>query len=264
MRYWVTLVAVVSRLGAGRRMRLKMVVVGLVAPLRDKLVGPRDARLRIRYGRLEVPWRVGPSSDFDVLNEVLVLNVYAAVLPAKNPTMILDLGSHMGASVLFWRERFPGSRIVAVEPDPVTFRRLGRNVGGLPAVELRNLAVCHEDGPAKFVPARQAWVSSLSGVGKTVTVDGRSFRSLIAEIGEVDLLKVDIEGAERYILDDWALQRVRSIIGEYHDAGDAEGRELFFAGLRKHFELQVGDAASFIAFSGSRFGGPRPSHSAAR
>ena len=235
-------------------MQLKMFLLGLVMPLRDKLLGPREARLRLRYGRLEVPWTVGPRSDFDVLNEVLVLKAYGQVLPQTEPTMILDLGSHIGASVLFWRERFPEARIVAVEPDPVTFRRLRRNVGGLPGVELRNLAVCQEDGLVRFYPAPQSWISSLSGEGKPVTVEGRSFRSLVAEIGEVDVLKVDIEGAERYILDDWALQRVGAIIGEYHDSGDTKERERFFAGLRNHFDLRVGETAPFIAFSGSRFG----------
>jgi hypothetical protein len=124
-----------------------MLLLGLVMPLRDKLFGPRVVRLRLRYGRLEVPWTVGPKSDFDVLNEVLVLRVYGRRLPSTEPRTILDLGSHMGATVLFWRERFPDARIVAVEPDPVTFRLLHRNVGALPGVELRNFAVADQDGP---------------------------------------------------------------------------------------------------------------------
>jgi FkbM family methyltransferase len=252
IRYWLTLVAVVSRCGAGRRMQLKIFFLGLVMPLRDKLLGPREARLRLRYGRLEVPWTVGPKSDFDVLNEVLVLKVYETALPTTERTTILDLGSHMGATVLFWRERFPEARIVAVEPDPVTFSRLRRNVGGWPGVELRNVAVCMDDGPVAFASARQSWISSLSGEGQPVTVEGRTFPSLIAEIGHVELLKVDIEGAERYILHDQALQHVYGIIGEYHDSGDPDERERFFASLRAHFELNVVQTARFIAFSGSR------------
>lgn len=252
MRYWITQTVVVSRCGADRRMRLKMLVVGLLMPLRDKLFGPRDVRLRLRYGRLEVPWTVGPKSDFDVLNEVLVLGVYGRLLPSPAPRTILDLGSHMGATVLFWRERFPDARIVAVEPDPVTFRRLHRNVGALPGVELRDVAVAEEDGPIAFFPAQQSWVGSLWGDGRSITVQGRSFRGLVAETGQVDLLKVDIEGAERYILDGWALNRVGSIVGEYHDAGDSRERERFFAGLREQFDLEVGPTADLIAFSGVR------------
>jgi FkbM family methyltransferase len=233
-------------------MQAKMFGLGLVSPIRDKLLGPRDAQVRLRYGGLEIPWTVGAKSDFDVLNEVLVLKVYGQGLLPAEPITILDLGSHMGASVLFWRERFPRARIVAVEPDPITFRRLRRNVGGMAGVELRNVAVSERDGSVRFFPAQQAWISSLSGDGESVTVDGCSFRNLVADLDHVDVLKVDIEGAERCILDDWALQRVGVVVGEYHDSGDAEERERFFAALRRHFDLRIGQTAAFIPFSGSR------------
>jgi FkbM family methyltransferase len=251
MRYWIALAVVVSRLGAGRRMRVKMFVLGLVTPLRDRWLSPRDAKVRLRYGRLEVPWTVGPKSDFEVLNAVLVLSEYGE-LPPIEPTTVLDLGSHIGTSVLVWRERFPQARIIAVEPDPVTFGRLRRNVGSWPGVELHNAAVAEQDGPVRFLSARQGWISSLSrGWGKPVIVSGRTFRSLVRAVGEVDLLKVDIEGAEHYILDDWALQGVKAIVGEYHNTGGREERERFFARLRTHFDVTVTETAPF-GFFGSR------------
>ncbi len=83
-------------------------------------------------------------------------------------------------------------------------------------------------------------------------VTGRSFRGLIEAIGHVDLLKVDVEGAEWHILDDWALERVGAIVGEYHHTGDDAAREQFFARLQRHFDLTVGPSAGFIAFCGSR------------
>jgi FkbM family methyltransferase len=252
MRYWVTLTVVVSRCAADRRIRLKMLVLGLVMPLRDKLLGPREVHLRLRYGCFEIPWTFGPKSDFDVLNEVLVLRVYGRRLPSTEPKTILDLGSHMGATVLFWRERFPEARIVALEPDPVTFHRLQRNVGALPGVELRNVAISDKDGPVSFFPTRQGWTSSLWGDGDPVTVEGRSFRSLIAETGQVDLLKVDIEGAERYVSDRWALKRIGAIVGESGDFGDRDERERFFACLREEFDLVPEYPAPLIPFSGLR------------
>lgn len=240
MRYCVTQAVVVSRLAVHRRMRLKMLLLGIAIPLRDKWLGPRDARLRLRYGRLEVPWTVRSLADYAALNEVLLFGVYGVRLPETAPSTILDLGGHMGASVLFWRERFPEARIVTVEPNPVTFRRLQQNVGALPGVELLNVAVAKDDGPVPFFPnAQHDLGSSLWGDGESVLVEGRGFRSLIAEIGGVDLLKVDIEGAERYILDDLALQTVGAIVGEYHDPRDGKESERFFAPLREQFDLST-------------------------
>jgi FkbM family methyltransferase len=243
-------VFVVSRLAAGGTSRAKLLVLGAFRPLRDRVLPVRDVRVRLRYGRTETAWTVGPSSDLDVLNEVLVLAVYETALPAE-PATILDLGSHAGTSLLFWRERFPQARIVGVEPDPVTFQRLRRNVDEL-GVELRHVALAERDGPVDFFPARQGWVSGLWGTGEPVRAQGRTLGSLIAEIGPVDLLKVDIEGAERFLLGDPALREVGAIVGEYHDSGDAGARAAFFDGLRAHFDLTVAPVSEFMAFSGAR------------
>lgn len=240
MRYWLTQAVVVSRLAADRRMRLKMFLLGIVMPFRDKWLGPREARIRLRYGRLEVPWTVRTIADYDMLNEVLLFGIYGVRLPETAPSTILDLGGHMGTSVLFWRERFPEARIVAVEPNPVTFRRLEQNVGALPGVYLRQIAVAKENAPVRFFPVPE-WdtSSSLWGDGESVLVEGRSFGSLIAEFGQVDLVKLDIEGAERYIVEDPALRRVGAIVGEYHDPRNGKDSELFFAPLREQFDLST-------------------------
>jgi FkbM family methyltransferase len=252
IRYWLTLVVVVSRLGASPLMRLKMLGLGAVMPLRDRMVGPRESHLRIRYGRLELPWVVGPRSDFDVLNELLVLEVYESGLPPAAPRTILDLGSHMGASLLFWHERFPQARIVGVEPDPTTFDRLRRNVGALAGVELRQAAVAGRAGTVRFFPAQQGWVSSVRGTGDPIVVESTTLADLIADLGQVDLLKIDIEGAEVDVVEQGPLEAIGAIVGEFHDDGDAEARERFFARLREHFELKVDEPSAFTGFSGLR------------
>lgn len=252
-RYWLTLVIVVSRLAADRPMRVKMLALGLWLPLRDRFFGARDSQLRIRFGRLETPWTVGAKSDFDVLNELLVLRAYDPGRPQPAPRVILDLGSHMGASVLFWRERFPDAEIVAVEPDPTTFERLRRNTAALPNVRLVNAAVASEAGPLPFYPAQQGWVSSTRGEGNAaVTVAGVTLEQLISEAGDVDLLKIDIEGAERDIVDSPALEKVRAVVGEYHDTGDPLERQRFFDSLGRCFDLEVDEPSAFTGFFGVR------------
>jgi FkbM family methyltransferase len=254
-RYWITLVIVVSRLAAGPLMRAKLLLLGLAMPLRDKLIGPRDVRLRLRYRGLELPWVIGPRSDLEVLNEVLVLEVHDVALGSP-PATILDLGAHIGSSVLFWRARFPHARIVAVEPDPGTFSRLRRNVGEMAGVELCQVAVTDRDGGVTFFPVRQSWRSTLFGNGTSTTVQGRTLGSLVAELRKVDLLKVDIEGAERDILDDAALGSVGAIVGEFHDFGLAGEHERFFEALSRHFVLDVAAPSAFTTFRGWRMHEP--------
>src|SRR5690349_2010369 len=64
IRYWVTLVAVVSRLGAGQRMQVKMFLLGLVMPQRDKWIGPRERGFGFGTAILRFPGRSarGPTS----------------------------------------------------------------------------------------------------------------------------------------------------------------------------------------------------------
>ena len=62
-------------------------------------------KVRLHIGHLRVDWWLGPSSDFEVLNEVLRQGAYD--LPVAEPQVILDLGSHMGATLLYFRARFP-------------------------------------------------------------------------------------------------------------------------------------------------------------
>src|SRR5438105_1545207 len=61
--------------------------------------------------------------------------------PALEPKVILDMGSNIGASVLYLHERFPSARIYAFEPHPETFRVLQANVGPIPSVEVFNCAL---------------------------------------------------------------------------------------------------------------------------
>ena len=122
--------------------------------------------------------------------------------------------------MLAFHSAFPSADIVAVEPDPHSFSRLRRNTAQLDGVRLRRCALTAHDGEATFVPAAQPWVSAL-GEGATggITVPALTLETLLDELGweRVDLLKIDIEGAELDVLSSPALDRVRMIVGELHD-----------------------------------------------
>src|SRR6266480_4789441 len=63
-------------------------------------------------------------------------------LPERlQPEVILDIGSNIGTSILFFRERFPTAKIYGFEPHPETFRILEKNVAGLPSIEVFNYAL---------------------------------------------------------------------------------------------------------------------------
>src|SRR5687767_12880606 len=113
-RYWLCLVLLVSRLAATRRARLRLLLLGCWMPLRDRLpwaTPRRSKRIELRVGGMRLDWWVGPRSDLEVLHEVLVLDIYRV---DGRPRTVLDLGSHIGVSVLAFRAAVPDAEIVAV------------------------------------------------------------------------------------------------------------------------------------------------------
>src|SRR5438067_450203 len=66
--------------------------------------------------------------EFDILwNEIFRVNQY--VFSSKTDTpFIIDCGSHIGMSVLYFKRRCPQAQIIAFEPNPQTFQILERNI----------------------------------------------------------------------------------------------------------------------------------------
>lgn len=147
--------------------------------------------------------------------------------PARPDPLIVDCGANVGMAALFFRLRFPGSRVVSVEPHPQAFRLLEENTAGDPRIERIEAAVTEDGAPARlFAPPGDAASLASSLVpglvdGQPVEVAGIRLSDLLARLdGDVDLLKLDIEGAEYGALRDGhrtgALARVREVAVEYH------------------------------------------------
>jgi FkbM family methyltransferase len=219
VRYWVCVVVLVSRLAATRLARLRMLFTGLLMPVCDRFGwdSARSTRFDIQVGRRRLEWWVGPHTDLYLMNDILIQGVYGE-LDIGEPRTILDLGSHIGLSVLAFREAYPSARIVGLEPDPRNLARLRRNVAQLGGVEVRPQAVAAADGTVPFVLDDQPWAS---GVGPSTTrVPATTLGRLVDEL-HPDLLKVNIEGTELTLLDE--LGKIDAIVGELHDReGDRE------------------------------------------
>jgi FkbM family methyltransferase len=211
-------------LGPTPLMRLKIALTTVAMPIKRRMrwAAPRWIELRIaRFGR-ELPLVVSDISEMQVLADVLLDEQYE--LPRGiEPRTIVDLGSHIGVSIAYFRMRHPEARIIGLEPDPVTFRKLQRNVRGLPNVMILNLAASHGDGPVTLFRGAQSWTASLISRDASrpeVLVEGRSLATLLdeLELPWVDVLKLDVEGAELDVLRSLPdlSQRVGLIVGELH------------------------------------------------
>src|SRR4051812_4331502 len=81
------------------------------------------------------------------------------------------LGSNIGGSVLFFRRKYPGARIIAVEPSPDLAAVLRRNVRTLD-VEVRQVAVSSTPGKLAFIAAPESWAGTTAkDPGEGIEVD---------------------------------------------------------------------------------------------
>lgn len=171
--------------------------------------------------------------------------------------VIVDAGANIGAFSLYAAQRAPGARILALEPFPTTFDCLIHNVrqNGLEGrIVGRPVALAGHNATRSMEGASSpSHVRSLAPAGTAApgpTVEAVTLETLMARenLTHVDLLKLDIEGAEWELFDTClpeTLERVRAIALEYHPAPGRSRTQLFSrlegAGFRVVQDRQVGE-----------------------
>jgi len=159
--------------------------------------------------------------------EIFVLNDYKFTTRNKRP-FIIDCGSHIGLSILYFKQIYPEAEILGFEPNPENFEILKRNIeiNKLKNVTLVNAALSNKDGVAVLHSGINkndslTWgdtiSTSMTGANnERFSVNTLRLSKFINK--QVDLLKIDIEGMESVVLKEIEskLPLVRQIIMEHH------------------------------------------------
>ena len=233
--------------GYGDRLRDRFRILLLTGamPLVRRLGGGRRMRLHLRVLGEVVPWTADNFADVGVVDEVFGQRVYEVDL-VRPPATIIDVGSHVGASVLFFARRYPDATIVAIEADPGNFRKLRRNVGHLANVRLVPAAAAAEPGSVTLFASGgvDSWKSSMrrsTSWQTPITVEAVALDNVLDwdTIGRPVLVKIDIEGGEYDALRGFSrLVDVSAVVGEVHphlmDASVSQ-----FRALLRDFELDL-------------------------
>jgi FkbM family methyltransferase len=174
----------------------------------------------------------------------------------RNEPLIIDGGANIGVSTIFFKKAYPQSRIIAFEPDPEIFKILEENCNAfsLSGVELIQKALWLSDGFLQFKRegSDAGRVARTSDDGDVIEVPACRLRPYLDE--EVDLLKLDIEGAETAVLHDCSdlLSNVRHLFVEYHSFADAPQtlrticELLNEAGFRLHIQSPMSSRQPFV------------------
>jgi FkbM family methyltransferase len=197
------------------------------------------------YGRYPILLRRG-TSDLPCFEQIILRQDYAMNLSSP-PATILDCGANIGLSALYFHHRYPEARILSVEPQRSNFDLLEWNTGAVDRITCLHAAVHARDDRLSVVdPGADHWgyqTRPMEGEEGAATVAAFSIPTLLRQQGwqRINLLKIDIEGAERHLFSgdtDW-LGRVDELVIELHDREEPGCSNSLFRALEPYaFRLE--------------------------
>lgn len=195
--------------------------------------------------------RVG-TSDVSLFRDILLNKEYEWDLPAA-PRLIVDAGANIGLSSIFYANRYPHARIICVEPEPCNARMLRKNMAYYPNSVIVEAALWSNNEPISVVdPGLGEW--GFRTIPGSSNMRGITLDTLMDQCGidYIDLLKVDIEGAEKEVFQNpsqW-IDRLGVIVIEPHDRFKPGcSRSIYLATRDFEFEQRKGEMV-FLARAG--------------
>jgi len=221
---------------------------------KGELIKGQRIKLRMRSPiRGEITLRE-TGTDLLTFDEVVVEEVYKSVLPYLHECQhVVDLGANIGLTSLYFATHYPACKIVAVEPNSGTYDLLCANLSGLvKAGRCKTLkaaiwgseTVLIADQPENPEHYSAFATREASGpVSSGDEISGMPLKQIMAEAGfeRIDLLKVDVEGAEVELFKgdlEW-LRSLKCIAIEFHEGS----REVIgFDQIMAHYGFRIVDS----------------------
>lgn len=181
----------------------------------------RYKKKQIKLGKITITIIDSTSFLFSYY-DIFIKEIYKFKSESQSPK-ILDCGSNIGLSILYFQAIFPMSKIIGFEPDPLIYKILSQNVGSNKNVCVYNRAVWNKKTTIPFLPDNADGGKIIEfKMDSSIYVKTINLSQFL--IGQIDFLKIDAEGAEWIILSEIAgkLKFVKNLFLEYHSKVDYE------------------------------------------
>ena len=169
-----------------------------------------------------------PSTDFNVCRQWA--DSARPEQRADECRLVVDAGANIGASSRMLAARFPAAAIIAIELEASNFEMLHRNTSDEPRIEAFHAGLWSSNDPLVVAAGAEdhKWAFQARAATDdqdTLTVPGLTLDEILEAAGErhglnrIDVLKLDIEGGERTVLEScesW-IDRVDAIMIELHE-----------------------------------------------
>jgi FkbM family methyltransferase len=221
--------------------------------------GPR-LKLDLDVGTYQATVTLRPrDGDLSILYEIFARDGYKVsdkLLPPASVHTIVDAGANIGFASLYLAARYRNAKIYSIEPNPENFALLKGNTAQEPRIV--PIQAC-----LTAVPEEQVFISTsgrashfkMNTRGQGVSVKGISIEQLCREhaIDRIELLKIDVEGAEKQIFAGATfLSKIGVIVAELHGdyTLDRFNEDLARDNLKAHVSEYARDPQIVIASRG--------------
>ena len=149
-------------------------------------------------------WCRPDTSDITVFYQIFGHREYRCLDHVQNPKLIIDCGANVGYSAAYFLSRFPGVKLIAIEPDRYNYATLRDNLSPYENWEAINSGVwvkstglvmsesgsgSGEEWGRQVREARHGEIAQMTAVNMADVIGDQ----------RVGILKIDIEGAEDLI-----------------------------------------------------------------
>jgi FkbM family methyltransferase len=182
------------------------------------------------------------TSDIATFNQVLVELEYDYKLK-EQPKFIIDCGANIGLSSIFFQSKFPNSTVIAIEPEISNFNQLVKNTSSYKNIKCVNNGIWDKSSILEVVDERNfghwGFECKVVETESVNTIVGLSINDVLEQNNryEIDLLKIDIEGAELELFsnnyENW-LPKTKVIMIELHDSYRLGCSKSFFSAIIKY------------------------------
>ncbi|MBI5806997.1 MAG: FkbM family methyltransferase [Ignavibacteriales bacterium] len=186
--------------------------------------------------------------ELPLFYQIVLLRQYD--IKCQSAQVIIDCGANIGLSTIFFKVKYPNAKIISIEPDADNYNKLVHNIMKTHFDDIYpiNKAIWYKEGllsninPEASKTAKIYRENNNSQGMKFVT--STTLSSIINDfkIKQIDILKIDIEGAEKYLFSydqcDW-LNKVKIVIIELHDRLEANCSKNFFNKINKIFNEYI-------------------------
>lgn len=190
----------------------------------DELLNREKIRI-LEIGKTKIHLRTN-TPDLRVAISSLLDGEYEH-LRCQDPKVIVDAGANIGTSAIFFAAKHPEARIIAIEPEEGNFEILLKNIKDYQNITAIKSAIWGSNDKRTIQNRNTGhWGYTISETENDIEstdqeIDCVTMDSLMKdhEVEVIDLLKMDIEGGEKDVLEKSAgwIDSVKVITVELHD-----------------------------------------------